>query len=329
MKRRLIGGVEFGASKFLRSGLAIAVVLFFSGVCRAQQAIPLQNPPARQDGPRELVMPGTPIPAGAAIDSLALKLSAEILALHMTGVVVVGLSGPDRRITELGTRLRGVLSDSLARESAGVKVPDGDAIRDFLKANHIAEDMVYSNALGGWIAKHMRADGYVTARINMLFGNAPTIVAELFVCTTGVCVDSVTTKASLVFTPEELQAADEDYVPTLKIPVVPQAVDGVSRPKCVSCPMPAVPPELRIENVQGSSRLLVTVLPDGTADDVFVVGPMGHGLDTLAVDAVLTWKFSPARDSKDVPVATQTELEIPFKIEGVPVPVKKVQKKLS
>jgi len=89
--------------------------------------------------------------------------------------------------------------------------------------------------------------------------------------------------------------------------------------------MPTVPPELRIENIQGSSHLLVTVLSDGTVDDVFVVRPMGHGLDTLAADAVLTWKYSPAHDAKDVAVTTQTEIEIPFKIEGVPV--KKEKKK--
>lgn len=67
----------------------------------------------------------------------------------------------------------------------------------------------------------------------------------------------------------------------------------------------------------------MTVLTDGTVDDVFVVGPMGHGLDTLAVDAVLAWKYSPAHDAKDVVVTTQTEIEIPFKIEGVPVKVVK------
>jgi hypothetical protein len=56
-----------------------------------------------------------------------------------------------------------------------------------------------------------------------------------------------------------------------------------------------------------------------------VVSPAGHGLDTLAIDAVLGWKFSPAHDAKGEPVSAQMELEIPFKIEGIPV--KKVEKK--
>src|SRR4029077_7949913 len=125
-----------------------------------QQAIPLQKPPEQQDGPRELIMPGTPIPTGDAMNSLAEKLSAEIAARKMTAVAVVGLYGSDRRITEFGTHLRGGLSDSLARQATGVKVPDGDTIRDFLKAHRVAQGMVYSNALGGWIAKYMHTDGY-------------------------------------------------------------------------------------------------------------------------------------------------------------------------
>jgi TonB family protein len=302
----------------------IGGILLAGAVCSAQQqAIPLNKPPAQPPGNVPVVYVTPPMPTEAAIDSLGTRLSAEILARKMTGVVVVGLSGPDRRITELGVSLRGRLSDSVARESTGVKVPNGDAIRDSLAKNRIAEDMIYSNALGGWIAKHMHADGYVTARINTSTGNGPTVTAELFDCTSGVCTDSATFNTTLILTPEELEQAGEDYVPTLKMPVVPADVDGVSRPKCLVCPMPDVPPELRIENIQGSSHLLVTVLPDGTADDVFVVGPMGHGLDTLAADAVLTWKFSPAHDAKDIPVATQTEIEIPFKIEGVPVKIVK------
>jgi len=306
---------------------AICGFLLAGAVCGAQQAIPLNKPhdppPGAPAIPYVAVTP--PMPTGAAMDFLAAKVAAEIAAQNMKGVVVVGLAGPDRRITELGIRLRGEFSDSLARQAAGVNVPDADAIRNFLRTNRIAEDMVYSNALGGWIAKRMHAEGYVTARINIISGNAPTVLAGLFVCTTGVCQDIATLNATLELTPEELEDAGRDYVPELKVPVMPPGTDGVSRPKCVACPMPTVPPELRIENIRGSSHLLVTVLSDGTVDDVFVVGPMGHGLDALAADAVLTWKFSPARDAKGVPVTMQTEIEIPFKIEGVPV--KTVKKK--
>jgi TonB family protein len=312
----------------MRAAAAIAAVLFFSAACQAQQAIPLNKPPAQPPTPTVPVLViAPPMPTGPAMDFIAGKLSAEIAARSMSGIVVVGLSGPDRRITELGIRLRALLSDSLAKQSAGVKVPNEEAIRDVLHTNRIADDMLYSNSLGGWIAKRMNADGYATARINMTPGIPPKLVAELFVCTTGVCVDSATIDATLTLTPEEFADAGKDFEPTLNVPVVSAGVEGVTHPKCVACPMPTIPPELRTENFQGNSRLLVTILSDGTPYDIFVVSPAGHGLDTLAIDAVLTWKFSPAHDAKDSPVAAQMELDIPFKIEGVPV--KKVEKKLN
>jgi TonB family protein len=312
----------------MRIAAAILTILFFSGACRAQQAIPLNKPSAQPATPAApVVIVAPPMPTGPALDFIAGKLSAEIAARSMSGIVVVGLSGPDRRITELGIRLRGLLSDSLAKQSAGVKVPNEEAIRDVLHTNRIADDMLYSNSLGGWIAKRMHADGYATARIHITPGTPPKLVAELFVCITGVCVDSATIDATLTLTLEEFADAGKDFEPTLNVPVATAGVDGVTRPKCVACPMPVVPPELRTENFQGSSRLLITVLSDGTPYDIFVVSPAGHGLDTLAIDAVLGWKFSPAHDAKDSPVAAQMELDIPFKIEGVPV--KKVEKKPS
>lgn len=326
MNCRLIRRTNSRVRHRLRTAAAIVAVLFFSGICRAQLAIPLNKPPAPPPAPAIPVVVVTPPMATVpAMDFVAGKLAAEILARNMTGIVVVGLSGPDRRITELGIRLRGLLSDSIAKQSTGVKVPNEEAIRDVLHTNRIADDMLYSNSLGGWIAKRMHTDGYATARIHMTPGIPPKLVAELFVCTTGVCVDSATIDAPLTLTPEEFADAGKDFEPTLNVPVATSGVDGVTRPKCVSCPMPVIPPELRTENLQATSRLLVTVLSDGTPYDIFVVNPAGHGLDTLAIDAVLSWKFSPAHDSKDSPVAAQMELDIPFKIEGIPV--KKVEKK--
>ena len=320
MPRNILHGIR------IRAAAAIFAASFFSCASHAQQAIPLNKPAAPPSAPTVPVVIVAPsMPTAPAMDFIAGKLAAEIAARSMTSIVVVGLSGPDRRITELGIRLRGALSDSLAKQSTGVKVPDEEAIRDVLHTNRIADDMLYSNSLGGWIAKRMHADGYATARINMTPGNPPKLVAELFVCTTGVCVDSATIDATLTLTPEEFADAGKDFEPTLNVPVASPGVDGVTSPKCLACPMPAIPPELRTENFQGISRLLITVLSDGTPYDIFVVSPAGHGLDTLAIDAVLTWKFSPAHDAKDSPVATQMELDIPFKIEGVPV--KKVEKK--
>src|ERR1700689_1146827 len=114
MSRNILSGVQ------TRAALAIAAILFFSGTCRGQVAIPLNKPPTQPPAPTiPVVVVTPPMATGPAMDFVAGKLAAEIAVRSMTGIVAGGLSGPDRRITELGMRLRDVLSDSLARQSAG------------------------------------------------------------------------------------------------------------------------------------------------------------------------------------------------------------------
>ncbi len=109
----------------MRAAAAILAASFFSCASRAQQAIPLNKPPAQPAAPTiPVVIVAPPMPTAPAMDFIAGKLAAEIAARSMTSIVVVGLSGPDRRITELGIRLRGPLSDSQAKQSTGVNVPN-------------------------------------------------------------------------------------------------------------------------------------------------------------------------------------------------------------
>src|ERR1039458_8332800 len=84
---------------------SICGVLLASLICGKPQT---SAEPVPQLGPVLVVPAETSIPTGSAMDSLAAKLSAEISARNMTGVVVVGFSGPDRRVTELGKPLRAV-----------------------------------------------------------------------------------------------------------------------------------------------------------------------------------------------------------------------------
>jgi TonB family protein len=308
--------------------LALAALLLIPSVCGARQtqdakqAQSAQQAQAAKPALDQTVVAPPPIPpmaSGPAMDALAAELAAEIATRKMAGVVVSGFSGPDRRITELGLSLRGTLRDSLAKQALGVKVPDDAEIRALLHTNRIAEDMVFSNALGGWIAARMHANGYVSTRLEIVKGASPNVIAELFVCDAGGCVDSATFTAQLILTNEEFQSGDKDFAPEVDS-MLEAGVAGVTSPKCVTCPVPEVPPELRIASVEGVCHLMVTVLPDGTANDIFVVGPIGNGLDGLAVDAVLAWKFAPGHLATGEAVTGQLPIEIPFKIVVAPPP---------
>jgi TonB family protein len=89
-------------------------------------------------------------------------------------------------------------------------------------------------------------------------------------------------------------------------------VDGIGMPICVHCPKPDYSGEGRQLRIQGTIYMVLTVLPDGTADDILIIRPLGYGLDASAIDAILTWTFKPALDREKHPVATQVPVEIAF-----------------
>jgi TonB family protein len=53
-------------------------------------------------------------------------------------------------------------------------------------------------------------------------------------------------------------------------------------------------------------------MPDGMAQDVFVIKGLGHGLDQQAIKAVLGWRFKPAMSPDGKPTATRMIIEIDF-----------------
>ena len=92
-------------------------------------------------------------------------------------------------------------------------------------------------------------------------------------------------------------AAEPDAAPIAAAPV--PALTRVSvktRARLVSCPAPTYPEGARAGGVEGTVRLLVEVLEDGTVGAIEVVEPSGsRALDDAAVEAVRAWRFEPAR----------------------------------
>lgn len=88
---------------------------------------------------------------------------------------------------------------------------------------------------------------------------------------------------------------------------------GVSAPIAVYSPDPQYSEEARKAHYQGTVVLWVVVGPDGHPRDLKVARSLGMGLDQKAIEAVRTWKFTPAlKDGK--PVAVQINVEVNFRL---------------
>jgi len=101
---------------------------------------------------------------------------------------------------------------------------------------------------------------------------------------------------------------------------VPIVRHGVSDPKPVYTINPRVTEVAREFHFNGSSILWLIVDEQGLPADIYVVSPVGYGLDDEAVTAVARWKFTPAK-VKGKPTRAQMTIEVNFK---VPMPRKPI-----
>jgi protein TonB len=89
---------------------------------------------------------------------------------------------------------------------------------------------------------------------------------------------------------------------------------GVSPPVPIYSAEPAYTEEARHDRLQGTLRLLITIDSQGTIADVQEISePLGDGLDQNGIDAVKTWRFTPAKRD-GVPVAVRVQVEVTFRL---------------
>jgi len=91
--------------------------------------------------------------------------------------------------------------------------------------------------------------------------------------------------------------------------------EGVVPPKALSTPDPEYSELARTDKFQGSLTLGLVVGNDGNPLDIWVVCPLGHGLDERALDVVKSWKFAPATRNGN-PVPDLITVEVSFHVSG-------------
>ncbi len=256
-------------------------------------------------------IPTTPVSfASPELDALAKKMAEEIGKKKIGSLVVVGGGGPELKVSELGAHLRDAFNDSLARQTQGARVLDGASLRDMLRKSRVSEGMLYTDVIADWIAAHASADAYVTFRVYALSGSRASLVTELFTKDKKGFQSIHREGGAVTLTGPQSAAADSDFQPTLNYP---EAVPGSSNSiKCLVCLPPKVSDDVKPGKFSGTVDLDIVVRPDGAADDIVVVKPIGHGMDANAIDAVLRWKFQPGQDAQGQAIAMQVTIQVKF-----------------
>jgi TonB family protein len=87
--------------------------------------------------------------------------------------------------------------------------------------------------------------------------------------------------------------------------------DGVKPPTPLYTPEPGFSEQARYGRYQAMVVMNVVLDQTGSVTDIRIENPVGQGLDENAVDAVKTWRFSPATRN-DEPVVVQMRVEVAF-----------------
>ncbi len=85
---------------------------------------------------------------------------------------------------------------------------------------------------------------------------------------------------------------------------------GISPPQATYTPEPQYSSDAREARIQAVGILTTVVGQDGLPRKISVRRPVGYGLDEMAVAAIATWKFTPAKkDGQPVPVKISIEID--------------------
>lgn len=87
---------------------------------------------------------------------------------------------------------------------------------------------------------------------------------------------------------------------------------GYGYPACLYCPQAQYSDEAVKAKYQGTVEIIAIITPDGRATEIQILKGVGLGLDQKAIEAVRTWRFSPALGPNGKPAPVRQVIEVTF-----------------
>lgn len=291
---------------------AVGCLVIGGAICGAQQTTPNVMPPTQLGTVIEPV-------SSPEMDALATKLAEKIAEEKVASVVVVGGAGPEKKVSALGASLRDGLNDALARQAAGFRVIGTADVGDMLKRNRVSTGIIYCNLVSDWIAARAQAEMAVVLELERLEDGHALVTVELWDERKKIPADKHAKVAAVPYakiegeiplTDSQISSRMIQYVAPLSVPVTKIPMDVHTMAICTYCPGPDRGKLHLSPKFHETLYTTVTVLPDGSTTDISIVRSVGYGIDPIAINALLTWRFKPAVDRNKHPVATRVPIEL-------------------
>jgi len=124
-------------------------------------------------------------------------------------------------------------------------------------------------------------------------------------------INNVPVLTVVVTSLEQRSYAANEFAPPANA-IVRRTCANMVHPKVIKAPDPVYPPSEGEKHIGGTSIVSVTVLPDGSVTDVYLIGSSYHDMDEVTQQIVKTWKFKPAMCGTEA-VTVDIQVQVNFR----------------
>lgn len=251
-------------------------------------------------------MAGNPDPA---LMELAGRLAEPLMNDGLKRVAVFDLHGPQKESHPAGRWLADQLSMALQMKSPSLEVIDRTKVESLAM-----EDEQDPSQAGKKLVKAghaLGADVVITGSYAAMGQRLGITLLTTNLTHSGKLYPSIRGSTPLS---DEIRSLSSEKIPSFEGETLEAGIGGISSPKCVYCPYPEYSDQARRAHYQGNVLLEVVVTKEGRAERIVVTNSPGLGLDEKSIRAVKKWKFEPAKDLDDNPVATKVPIEVTFRL---------------
>ncbi len=240
-----------------------------------------------------------------------------------TRVIVIPFTRFHGHVNELGTALAGELAQLLSKQGKNLDVVDSEELVKLGKQEdyYLEEwsDVGTTRRLAGKLGAYVAVVGTLESAGAFIYlrVRAVRVSDGEEIAAVGRRIPKTTELEKL------LSASPKDFIPLAdQVPVVPPlpagvllpGKNGVNNPECAYCPGPRYTEEGREAKYSATVVLGLTVNPDGSSSDIYVVKGALFGLTRQAIEAVKGWRFKPAKDREGNSVAVRVHIEVTFRL---------------
>ena len=251
------------------------------------------------------------------IESLANRTAERVTKTHQQHIFVAGLKECQLE-TQSCALFEAALRADLEKTIPGIRLAKRENVINILEGRgFIAMDAYFPDVLKA-VATSAGADILVTDTL-VAQSDGYDLISEVYDAVQGKKLEQFRIRIAEPVPDsggEPLIFTDPKSGVSLLIPRGRQGRNPVVlAPVCTRCPDSTYTPEARADRIQGRVLLLVTVTQQGVADQVGVIDGLADGLTDQALEAVRTWRFTPATGKDGKPLATRMPIEVNFHLQ--------------